>query len=105
MILFFFVPFLSAELNKNHMHDHFDNALASSKGSAFYIFTKISREPVAHYENDHNDGLENLRSHLVKKIGNEMHRELGSSQVFKTPLLILRYSALRTFSGRSTILK
>ena len=75
MILFFFVPFLSAELNKNYMHDHFDNALASSKGSAIYIFTKISREPLAHYENDHNDGLENLRSLLIKNFDNKMHGE------------------------------
>ena len=82
MILFFFVPFLSAELNKNYLHDHFDSP------SAVYIFTKISREPVAHYENDHNDGLENLRSLLIKNFDNEMHREKGSSQVFETALLI-----------------
>ena len=39
MILLLLVNFLSAELNNDPVHKHFDHALAHAKDSANYIFS------------------------------------------------------------------
>ena len=79
MILFLFVHCLSAQLNNERVHKHLEHALARSKNSAIYIFTKLSKEPVAHYENDYSDGLENMRSLLVHNFVSENHPVMGLS--------------------------
>ena len=66
MISFIFVHLVSAQLT-----------LALSKNSAIYIFTKLSKEPVAHYENDHSDGLEKMRSLLIRNFERRKHPVTG----------------------------
>ena len=77
MILLLFVHFLSAQLNYDPAHKHFEHALALAKNSATYIFTKMSKKPVAHYQNDHSDGLENMRFLLIHDFEVRKHPEMG----------------------------
>ena len=76
MILYLFVNLLSAQFAQiERIHKHSHHALAQN--SAIYIFTKLSKEPVAHYENDHSDGLENMRSLLLRNFERRKHPVAG----------------------------
>ena len=75
MILFLFIHFLSAQLYNDPAYKHFEHALA--KNSATHIFLKLSKEPVAHYKNDQNDGLENMRFFFVRNFDARKHPGLG----------------------------
>ena len=77
MISFIFVHLVSAQFNNERFHKHVQHALALSQNSAIYIFTKLSKEPVAHYENDHSDGLENMRSLLIRNFERRKHPVTG----------------------------
>ena len=77
MISFIFVHLVSAQLNNERLHKHSQHALTLSQNSAIYIFTKLSKEPVAHYENDHSDGLENMRSLLIQNFERRKHPVTG----------------------------
>ena len=68
MILLLFVHFISAQLN-----------YALAKNSATHIFLKLSKEPVAHYHNDHSDGLENMRLLLINDFDRRKHSGVGLS--------------------------
>ena len=57
MISFIFVHLVSAQLNNERIHKHSQHALTLSQNSAIYIFTKLSKEPVAHYGSDHSDAI------------------------------------------------
>jgi len=71
MILLLFVHFISAQLNYHPALKHFEHAHA--KNSATHIFLKLSKEPVAHYHNDHSDGLENMRLLLIHDFDRRKH--------------------------------
>ena len=77
MILLLFGHFISAQLNYDPALKHFEHALA--KNSATHIFLKLSKEPVAHYHNDHSDGLENMRLLLIHDFDRRKHSGVGLS--------------------------
>ena len=77
MILLLFVHLISAQLNYGPALKHFEHALA--KNSATHIFFKLSKEPIAHYHNDHSDGLENMRLLLIHDFDRRKHPGVGLS--------------------------
>ena len=77
MILLLFVHLISAQFNYDPAFKHFEHALA--KNSATHIFLKLSKEPIAHYHNDHSDGLENMRLLLINDFDRRKHSGVGLS--------------------------
>ena len=77
MFLLLFVHFLSAQLNYDPPLKQFEHAIANN--SATHIFLKLSKEPVAHYHNNHSDGLENMRLLLIHDFDRRKHPGVGLS--------------------------